>query len=129
MGDSAGHNDQATSAVEHYLSELEHPFKVEVLALREIILAASPAIEERIKWKSPSFHSRGDDLGAFELRPRDFVRLVFVFPHGLVADPDSIMQGSWADRRELRFSDLADVEAKRPALERVVRDWVELLPA
>ena len=129
MADSAGHDHQPTNTVELYLAELEHPFKAEVLALREIILGASPVIKERIKWKSPSFHSRGDDLGAFELRPRDFVRLVFVFPHGLVADPESIMQGSWADRRELRFSDLADVEAKRPALERVVRDWVELLPA
>ena len=117
------------TAVDAYLDELDHPLKEEVLRLREIVLGASPAIEERIKWKSPSFYVGGDDLGAFELRPRDFVRVIFVFPHGLVADPEAIMQGTWADRRELRFVNLADIEAKRPALETIVRDWVELLPA
>lgn len=128
MADSVGQTNQGSSAVELYLAELEHPFRAEILRLREIILAASSAIDERIKWKSPSFYSGRDDLGAFELRPRDFVRLILVFPHGLVNDPESIMQGTWADRRELRFSGLADVEAKRPALEQVVRSWVELLP-
>lgn len=116
------------SAVELYLDELDHPFKAEVARLREIVLGASPAIQERIKWKSPSFYSGSDDLGAFELRPREFVRLVLVFPYGLVADHDGIMQGTWADRRELRFSGLDDIESKRESLETIVRDWVELLP-
>lgn len=116
------------SAVEQYLDELDHPFTAEVLRLREIVLEASPAIQERIKWKSPSFYSGSDDLGAFELRPREFVRLILVFPHGLVPDPDGIMQGTWADRRELRFADLADIDAKRESLQAIVRGWVELLP-
>jgi len=41
----------------------------------------------------------------------------------------SLMLGSWADRRELRFTGAADVEAKREALQAVVRGWVALLPA
>ena len=116
------------SAVELYLDELDHPFRTEILRLREIVLGASPAIQERIKWKSPSFYSGSDDLGAFELRPRDFVRLILVFPHGLVPDPDGIMQGTWADRRELRFSTLSEIDVKRESLEAIVRDWVGLLP-
>jgi len=111
------------------MAELEHPLKAEVQALREIVLGAHPAIEERIKWKSPSFHSRGVDLGAFELRPRDFVRLVLVFPNGLVDDPAHLMLGTWSDRRELRFTSLEDVAAKRRALEDVVTAWVGLLPS
>ena len=113
--------------VDAHLAELEHPLKAEVQALREIVLGANPAIEERIKWKSPSFHSGGVDLGAFELRPRDFVRLVLVFPNGLVDDPSHLMLGSWSDRRELRFTSLEDVAAKRRALEDVVNAWVGLL--
>lgn len=111
------------------MSDLEHPLKAEVQELREIVLNADPAIEERIKWKSPSFHSRGVDLGAFELRPQDFVRLVLVFPFGLVDDPSGIMLGSWSDRRELRFTDLDDVAAKRSALETIVKSWAALLPS
>ena len=115
--------------VDAYLAELEHPFKEEVQQLRQIVLGANPAIEERIKWKSPSFHSGGTDLGAFELRPRDFVRLVLVFPHGLVDDPESIMLGDWSDRRELRFTGADDIEAKRRALENIVNAWVSRLPS
>jgi len=109
--------------------DLEHPLKAEVQQLREIVLGANSAIEERIKWRSPSFHSNGVDLGAFELRPRDFVRLVLVFPFGVVDDPTGLMLGSWSDRRELRFTSLDDVAAKRPALESVVNSWVALLPS
>ena len=115
--------------VDALLAELEHPLKSEVRAVREIVLGANPAIEERIKWKSPSFHSAGVDLGAFELRPRDFVRLVLVFPNGLVDDPTGLMLGSWSDRRELRFTSLEDVAAKRRALQDVVNAWVALLPS
>ena len=110
------------------MAELEHPFRAEVQQLREIVLGANPAIAERIKWKSPSFYSGRDDLGAFELRPRNFVRLMLVFPHGLVDDPAGIMMGDWRDRRELRFTSVDDIAAKRAALENVVDAWVALLP-
>ena len=111
------------------MAELQHPLKGEVQLLREIVLGASPAIEERIKWRSPSFHAGPDDLGAFMLRPRDFVRLVLVFPHGLVDDPEGIMRGDWDDRRELRFTSIHDIETKRDALQNVVRAWVSRLPS
>lgn len=111
------------------MAALEHPFKAEVEALRQIVLGADPVIEERVKWKSPSFHVKGVDLGAFELRPSDFVRLVLVFPYGLVDDPQRIMLGEWSDRRELRFTGAADVAAKRAALESVVNAWVGRLPS
>jgi hypothetical protein len=116
-------------AVDAHIAALEHPFKPELETVRSIVLGASPRIEGRIKWKSPSFHSGGVDLGAFELRPTAFLRLILVFPNGLVDDPDHIMTGTWVDRRELRFTGAADVEAKRSALEAVVRGWVALLPA
>jgi hypothetical protein len=118
----------ASAAVDALVAGLQHPFAPQVREVRGIVLGASPRIEERIKWKSPSFHVAGTDLGAFELRPTAFLRLILVFPHGLVDDPTGIMTGTWADRRELRFTGADDVAAKRPALEAVVRDWVALLP-
>lgn len=118
-----------TTEVDEYLTRLEHPFAREVQSVRGQILEAHPLVTERIKWKSPSFHVGADDLGAFELRPTAFLRLILVFPHGLVDDPDGIMTGTWADRRELRFASAADVEAKAPALQQIVRGWVALLPA
>jgi hypothetical protein len=116
-----------TAAVDDFLSQLDHPFSADVQTLRRAILDAHPLVTERIKWKSPSFHVGDDDLGAFELRPTEFLRLILVFPHGLVDDPEGIMAGTWADRRELRFAGTTDVAAKAPALQRIVRDWVDLL--
>ena len=118
-----------TTAVDEYLTRLEHPFAREVQSVRGQILEAHPLVTERIKWKSPSFHVGSDDLGAFELRPTGFLRLILVFPYGLVADPTGLMTGTWADRRELRFTSAEDVTAKRFPLQHVVRDWVALLPA
>jgi hypothetical protein len=113
--------------VDDYLENLEHPFLAELLLVRRIVLA-EPAIQERIKWKSPSFFSGADDLGAFELRPKAFLRLILVFPHGLTPHLPHWFRGDWKDRRELRFTDLADVKQKQTDLERVVAEWVELLP-
>jgi len=121
-------------AVDEYIAALEHPQRSSLEAVRTIVLDAHPAIAERIKWKSPSFYVAAADggsvdLGAFEMRAQDFLRLVLVFPNGLVADPERIMRGSWPDRRELRFSSLDDVVAKREALTAIVRDWVTRLPS
>jgi hypothetical protein len=116
-----------TAEVDAFLTDLDHPFAAELQTVRGYILDAHPLVTERIKWKSPSFHVGRDDLGAFELRPTEFLRLILVFPHGLVADPTGLMMGTWADRRELRFTSAADVAAKRFPLQHVVRDWVALL--
>jgi len=116
-----------TAQVDSFLAGLDHPFAGELQTVREYILGAHPLVTERIKWKSPSFHVGTDDLGAFELRPTEFLRLILVFPRGLVADPTGLMMGAWADRRELRFTSAADVAAKRFPLQHVVRDWVALL--
>ena len=101
------------AAVDEYMSTLEHPFAAEVARLRVVVREAHPLVQERIKWKSPSFHVGGTDLGAFELRPTEFLRLILVFPHGLVDDPTGLMLGSWADRRKARPYNLfyADTEA------------------
>jgi hypothetical protein len=116
-----------SAKVDEFMAGLDHPFAGELQTVRGYILDAHPLVAERIKWKSPSFHVGTDDLGAFELRPTEFLRLILVFPHGLVADPTGLMTGTWADRRELRFTSAEDVATKRFPLQQVVRDWVALL--
>ena len=118
---------EGSRAVDEFMTGLDHPFAAELQTVRGYILDAHPLVSERIKWKSPSFHVGADDLGAFELRPTEFLRLILVFPHGLVDDPTGLMTGTWADRRELRFTGADDVLAKRVPLQRAVRDWVALL--
>ena len=114
-----------TTQVDDFMRALDHPFKAEMQAVREIILAANDKIAERIKWKVPSFYYRAD-LAAFHPRNRECVHLVLVFPHGLVDDPAGLLQGEYDKRRMVYFSDMAQVRADAAALATIVNDWVRL---
>ena len=112
------------------MAALDHPLKAEIEALRTIIKAASPELGERVKWNAPSYHLGKHDMAAFNLRQTGFVQLVLVFPGGLmIEDRRGLLEGDYKDRRLARFDSMADVEAKRPALEVVVREWVALVAA
>jgi len=52
---SAKRSAAAPENVETFLAALEHPFKPDILALRQVILGADPSIAESIKWNAPSF--------------------------------------------------------------------------
>lgn len=42
-------------------------------------------------------------------------------------EDSSLLQGNWKDRREARFYGMVDIEAKQPALEQLVNNWVKLI--
>lgn len=114
--------------VQALMASLKHPRKAEIEAVRRIILGASRRLEERVKWKAPSFHCGGVDLGAFNLHQVGFAQLILVFPRGIPEETGSgLLEGAWKDRREVRFHDLAEVDRKKAGLVRVVRAWVGLL--
>ncbi|UPT67080.1 MAG: DUF1801 domain-containing protein [Sphingobacteriales bacterium JAD_PAG50586_3] len=104
----------------------DHPLKAEVEALRIIIKNANSKIAERVKWNAPSYYYI-EDMAAFNLRQTKFVQLILIFPKGLLKDDYGILLGDWKDRREARFTDMADVKAKKEALEKVVNDWIDLI--
>src|SRR5882762_2167504 len=116
-----------TEKVNAYISELQHPLKAEMEAVRAIILNTDSKIMERIKWNAPSFFYRGD-LGAFNPRTTKFVQLIIVYPKDtVIRDSTGLLQGDYKDRREARFYDMADVQAKKAALEQVVKDWITIV--
>lgn len=116
---------KGTAMVDAYMQELEHPYRAEMQAVREILMNANSRIAERIKWKVPSFYYKAD-LAAFHPRNRDRLHLVLLFPHGLVADPTGLLEGDYDGRRMAYFADMTDVRAKQAALEAIVNAWVKL---
>ena len=114
-----------TEAVNEYMLKLEHPFKAEIEAIRKIILSASGKMAERVKWNAPSFYYK-EDLAAFHIREQKRVHLVLVFPKGIVEDESKLLEGDYKDRRMAYFYSMEDVLKKKPALEEIVRKWVEL---
>jgi hypothetical protein len=114
-----------TEKVNAFMEQLEHPFKAEVQVVREIIKNVHPGITEEVKWKAPSFSYKGY-LVTFNLWATKHVHLVF--HNGAILSNDSgLLEGDYVDRRMMYFADMADIQAKQPILEKVIREWVHLM--
>ena len=127
-------------AVNTYIGNLEQPRSDVVKALRQLILAASPSVGEEIKWNAPSFFYTGAmqvfnpkeykrHLVVFNLHKKDCIQLVFLGV-AKVGDTSGLLTGDYKDGRRLAlFYDLADVSVKKPALQRIILEQVQLLKA
>ncbi|HJS18671.1 MAG TPA: DUF1801 domain-containing protein [Anaerolineales bacterium] len=68
------------SNVNEFMEKLDHPFKKEVQALRDIIKSVHQEIVEDIKWNAPSFSYHGEYLLTFNLWEKKRIHLVFHNP-------------------------------------------------
>jgi len=125
----------APQDVDAYMRVLNHPLKNVAEELRPIILSAHPAVGEEIKWNAPSFRTT-EHFATFNFRAKDRVRLVLhlgakvkdTAAKGLeIADPAGLLEWLAKDRCLVTFSDTEDVQAKRAALESVLRAWLRWL--
>ncbi|HYH79134.1 MAG TPA: DUF1801 domain-containing protein [Longimicrobium sp.] len=122
----------STADVETFLAALDHPLEREIVALREIILAADPSIGDGIKWNAPSFRT-SEWFATFHLRAKGGVQVILHLgakrrddtAAGIpVADPRSLLEWLAADRASAKFRDMDDVEAKRDAFAALIREWI-----
>ena len=112
-------------SVDELLAKAEHPLASEVQAVRDLIKGVDGEIQEEWKWNAPSFSYRGQYLVTFNLWEKERVHLVFHNPE--VVNIDSpLLEGNYPTRRMAYFAGMADIEAKRPELERVLRVLVRL---
>ena len=111
--------------VDEYMDKLEHPLKAEVQVIRDIIKAVSENIAEEVKWNAPSF-SYKDYIATFNLRAQQHVHLIFHNPN-IASIKNEILEGNYPDRRMVYFTDMNDVNAKKAALESVVRELMAIM--
>lgn len=136
--------DQAPSSepdkVDEYMHALVHPLKVEVAALRTIILSADKKnIGEHIKWNHPSFFYTG---AMQPFKPKEYKRylivfnlhskeggVLLVFPSGAkINDTSGLLTGDYADGRRLaRFYNMDQVNASKKSLTKVIKTWLSLV--
>ena len=123
---------QESAEVAAFLQTLAHPRKAEVQALRALILGVDPSVREAIKWNAPSFHTT-EHFATFNLRGKDGVRLVLHTGAKLretardgvkVEDPAGLLEWLAPDRCLVTFADAADVRARGPALQALLREWL-----
>lgn len=114
-----------TEQVDEFMDKLNHPFKAEVQMIREIIRDVNKEITEQIKWNAPSFSYKGEYLATFNLHAKQHIHLVFHNP--MISKVKSkLLEGDYDHRRMAYFADKKDIEAKRIALEKALKDLIKL---
>lgn len=114
-----------TDKVDEFMASLDHPFKAEIQVVRDIIKGVNKGIIEEIKWKAPSFSYKGQYLVTFNLWEMERIHLVFHNPRiSEVKSP--LLEGNYKDRRMMYFTDMDDIQTKKPALERIVKQLLKL---
>jgi uncharacterized protein YdhG (YjbR/CyaY superfamily) len=114
-----------TEQVHEFMEKLDHPLKAEVQMMREIIKNVNKDITEEIKWNAPSFSYKGEYLVTFNLREKGRIHLVFHNP--MISKVNSkLLEGNYDGRRMAYFSDKKDIEEKKAALEKVLKDLIRL---
>jgi len=116
---------EGTIKVDEFMEGLDHPFKAEVQTVRDIIKNVNKDIAEEIKWKAPSFSYNGEYLVTFNLWEREHIHLVFHNPE-ISKVKSKLLEGDYDHRRMAHFSDKDDINAKKPALEKVLKDLIKL---
>lgn len=120
-------------SVESFLASFDHPCKEEILALRQIILAADPTITEGIKWNVPSFQT-SEHFATLNLRAKNGVGVILHFgakkndisTTGVsIPDPDSLLEWLAKDRAIVTFRDLNDIAARQSAFTNLIRQWIQ----
>jgi hypothetical protein len=122
-----------SESVETFLASLDHPFKQEILALRQIILDAAPSIAEGIKWNTLSFRT-SEYFATFHLRAKDGVQIILHLGAKVrenptsavaIADPESLLEWIAKDRASAKFRDLKDIDARRSSFAHIIRQWIK----
>ena len=114
-----------TEQVEEFRDKLDHPFKAEVQMMREMIKNVNKDITEQIKWNAPSFSYKGESLVTFNLWEKQKIHLVFHNPM-ISRVKSELLEGDYDHRRMAYFADQKDIEEKKAALEKVLKDLIRL---
>jgi uncharacterized protein YdhG (YjbR/CyaY superfamily) len=109
--------------VEQWLAGYNKPLKPLLLALRDIILAADPRIDECIKWQTPTFTFNGN-LASFNPRSKKHVSLMF-HVGAMIPGSHPKLEGTGDSARFMSFPDLAAVQSSKRDLARIVRAWCD----
>jgi uncharacterized protein YdhG (YjbR/CyaY superfamily) len=114
-----------TEQVDEFMEKLDHPFKAEVQRMREMIKSVNEDITEQIKWNAPSFSYKGESLVTFNLWEKKKIHLVFHNPM-ISRVKSELLEGDYDHRRMAYFADMKDIEEKKAALEKVLKDLIKL---
>ncbi|MDP3739162.1 MAG: DUF1801 domain-containing protein [Hyphomonadaceae bacterium] len=114
-----------------FLSDLDHPLKTDIEAVRKLVLGTSATIAEGIKWNSISFR-RADWFATVNLRSKDVIQLVFHIgakvkdnPDLKIADTNGLLLWLAKDRALVTLGSGKTLKANAKAFEAIVKAWLK----
>lgn len=122
-----------TQAVDAFMAQLEHPFKANIETIRTIMRSVDPSVSEGIKWNAPSFRT-AEYFATLNLRAKAGVGIILHLgakvrdlPAGglAIADPGKLLTWLGKDRASVTFNGSDDLDAKKAALQALLREWIE----
>ena len=112
--------------VDEWMSKLDTEMKPAIDAVRKIIRAAGPKLNERIKWNAPSYYYKEDIVTFGPARSKDKIILVFHHP-SIVKIRSALLQGDHKDRRLVYFNSLNEIKSGKKELERIIDESVKMM--
>jgi hypothetical protein len=108
--------------VDAWFERYDNPLKDVVRQVREVILDTDERVSEVIKWQAPTFVYKGN-IASFFPKAKQHVTLMF-HQGASIDDPHGLLEGDGATSRSAKFTDAADLAAKRVALQAVIAGWI-----
>ncbi|MBL8607929.1 MAG: DUF1801 domain-containing protein [Myxococcales bacterium] len=107
--------------VDAWFDRYDNPMKAVVARVRQIVLAADPRIDECVKWQAPTFVYRGN-LASFFPKSRQHASLMF-HEGARIPGVHPRLEGDSDRGRVLKIASLAEADAAKRDIERIVRAW------
>jgi uncharacterized protein YdhG (YjbR/CyaY superfamily) len=109
--------------VDLWFARYDNPMKEVVQRIREIVLAADKRIEECIKWQAPTFTYRGN-LASFFPKSKQHASLMF-HVGAQIPGKHPRLEGSGSTSRVMKIGNVAEANAARKDIERIVQAWCQ----
>ena len=107
--------------VDAWFSRYDNPMKAVVQRVRAIILAADSRMDECIKWQAPTFTYRGN-LASFFPKSKQHTSLMF-HVGAKIPGKHPRLEGSGGTSRVMKIGSVAEANAAKRDLERIVEAW------
>jgi hypothetical protein len=121
--------------VEEFLTQLNHPLKIEFLELRSIILNHFPKLTEVIKWNATSYQINNIDFLTFNFSKSNEIRLIFHRGAAVkdqpkkpcIEDNSGILKWATNDRAIASFASLETLQNQKESLISIISKWMKTL--
>ncbi len=109
--------------VDAWFDRYDNPMKAVVARVRAIVLAADGRVDECIKWQAPTFVYRGN-LASFFPKSKQHASLMF-HEGARIPGAHPRLEGDGGVGRVLKIASVAEADAARRDIERIVRAWCD----